>query len=286
MKYAFIKGHRSEHRVSTMCHVLKASRGGYYDWLSRLPSARIKADQDLLPEIKRIYETSRRNYGDRKAWKVLNAEGFACGKHRVTRLRREAGIESKRMRRFRVSTENRQTKPGMPDLVKQQFQSDQPNRIWVTDFTFVRTRAGWLYLAVMLDLFSRKVVGWNMSDKADVELTLGALNMAVAQRRPKPGLIHHSDQGSQYTAGNYQSALKKRGMLPSMSRKGSPHDNAVAESFFSNLKNELIHHRSFRTKEQARMEIFDYIEVFYNRQRIHQTLGDVSPAAFEMAAGA
>ena len=281
MKYAFVAAHRPQFRIASMCRVLKVSRSGYYEWRSRAPSAHALADQALLPKIRHLHVASKEAYGAVKTWKVLNQQGVSCGKHRVARLRRDAGIEALRKRRFRITVEHRKMPAVAPDRVQRHFHADEPNRIWVGDVTFIRTRAGWLYLAMLLDLYSRKVVGWSMSDRNDEELTLAALNMAITHREPAPGCIHHTDQGGLYRSRAYRARMEQIGMLPSMGNKGTAYDNAVAESFFSNLKNELLHHCIFTTREDARAAIFSYIELFYNRQRIHQSLGYQSPEHFE-----
>lgn len=283
MKYGFIARHRRQFHLSAMCRVLHVSRSGFYEWQGRAPSARTIANRQLLGHIRRVHEQARQAYGAVKTWKALNQAGIACGKHRVARLRSEAGIEAQRKRRFRVTVEHHKIAAAAPDRIERQFHASQPNLAWVGDMTFIRTRAGWLYLAILLDLYSRKVVGWSMGDRPNEALTLGALNMAIEHRTPKPGLIHHTDQGGIYRSNGYRDRLASAGILPSMGSKGTAYDNAVAESFFSNLKNELIHHADFSSREAARAAIFSYIELFYNRQRIHQTLGYVSPAAFEEA---
>ena len=285
MKYAFIRKHDAEFGVARMCAVLDVSRSGYYDWARRPPSAHSVSDGKLLIEIRRVHLAFRCNYGAVKTWQELRTQGIACGKHRVSRLRRQNGIEAMRRRRFRLTVENHHTAPAAPNLLQRRFNVSGPNRVWVGDMTFIRTRVGFLYLAVLLDLFARKVVGWSMHDRPNQELLLGALSMALANRRPLPGLIHHTDQGVLYAAGEYRDLMGKYGLVPSMSRRGDCYDNAVAESFFSNLKNELVHQRDFRSRESARAAIFDYIEVFYNRQRGHQTLGYLSPVAFEQHHG-
>ena len=285
MKYAFIVEHGQQFQVALMCRVLKVSRSGYYEWRNRGPSARTLADQILLPRIRQIHIDNRQAYGALKTWKTLNQQGVSCGKHRVARLRRTAGIEAQRKRRFRIKVEHHKMPQIAPDHLKRNFRTVLPNQAWVGDVTFIRTRAGWLFLAMLLDLYSRKVVGWSMSDRNDEALTLAALEMAIIHRMPLAGCIHHTDQGGLYRSREYRSRLQSIGMLPSMGNKGTAYDNAVAESFFSNLKNELTHHCDFRTREEARSAIFSYIELFYNRQRIHQSLGYQCPQHFEDQAG-
>jgi transposase InsO family protein len=257
------------------------SRGGYYTWRSRGESQRIRRDRELLTHIEQVHEASRHAYGAVKTWLELRARGIVCGKHRVARLRRQAKIEARRKRRFRVMVEHHHTAPAAPNLVQRQFHVPKRDRIWVGDMTFIRTRAGFLHLAVLLDLYSRRVVGWAMGERPNLPLVLNALDMALLARLPQGGLVHHTDQAPLYSAYAYRERLSTNGLNPSMSAKGNAYDNAVAESFFSNLKNELVHHCDFVTREQARAAIFDYIEIFYNRQRRHQTLGYVSPMQFE-----
>lgn len=281
MKYAFIREHQNEFAVARWCWLLQVSRSGYYHWLTRPESRRAREDRELLVHIRRVHLEGRRAYGSVKTWCELRAQGIACGKHRVARLRRQDSIVSQRKRRFRLTVENRNTAPAAPNLLGQRFDVAQPNRVWVGDMTFIRTRAGFLYLAVLLDLYARRVVGWSMHDRPNLEVTLRALNMALEQRRPAPGLVHHTDQAPLYSAYEYRGRMQDHGLMPSMSGRGNCYDNAVAESFFSNLKNELVHHCDFHTREAARTAIFDYIEVFYNRKRRHQTLGYLSPAQFE-----
>jgi transposase InsO family protein len=284
VKYAFIRRHDEEFRVVRMCSVLQVSRSGYYHWLDRPESRRAREDRELLVHIRRVYLESRRAYGSVKTWRELCGQGVACGKHRVARLRKRDGIEAQRKRRFRLTVQNRNTAPAAPNLLRQQFVAVRPDRVWVGDMTFIRTRAGFLYLAVLLDLFARRVVGWAMHERPNLEVTLRALDMALEQRRPAPGLVHHTDQAPLYSAYEYRERMQSHGLVPSMSGRGNCYDNAVAESFFSNLKNELVHHCDFHTREAARAAIFDYIEVFYNRQRRHQTLGYLTPVQYERQA--
>jgi transposase InsO family protein len=283
VKYEFIARHRQQFHLASMCRTLGVSRSGFYEWQGGGISKRALADMQLLDHIRRLHQQTYRNYGAVKTWKALNQAGIVCGKHRVARLRRRDGIEAQRKRRFRITIEHHKPPQPAPDRIERRFHVSQPNLAWVGDMTFIRTRAGWLYLAVLIDLYSRRVVGWSMGDRPNEALTLGALNMAIEHREPKPGLIHHTDQGAIYRSQKYREQMARVGILPSMGSKGSAYDNAVAESFFSNLKNELIHHSNLRDRESARTAIFSYIELFYNRPRIHQTLEYVSPAAFEKA---
>jgi putative transposase len=264
-----------------MCKVLLVSRSGYYDWAKRGPSPRILADQVLAKDLEQLHDQHRQSLGALKTWELLRNSGPTAGKHRIARIRKAAGIEARRKRRFRVMTEYQHKEPPAPDLVKRQFMVSAPNRVWVGDMTTLRTREGLLHLAIVLDLFARNVVGWAMDEKQLAALPIAALNMAIARRKPLPGLICHTDQGTQYNSMAYREVLHAHHMKPSMSRKGNCHDNAVAESFFSNLKNELIHHANYNTRREAKAAIFDYIELFYNRMRPHQTLGYKTPAQME-----
>jgi len=245
----------------------------------------MRENSELTGRIVEIHRAFREAYGAVKTWRELRAQGIVCGRHRVARLRRQAGIEARRKRRFRITTQSRAGVVPAEDRLKQCFEVESLNRVWVGDITFIATVAGWLYLAVLLDLFARRVAGWAMGERIDQQLVLDALNMASLQRRPRPGLLHHSDQGRQYASSAYQDLLKRYGIVMSMSRRGNCYDNAVAESFFSTLKNELVHHCAFKTREEARTAIFDYIEVFYNRQRRHQSLDYVSPVEYERNKG-
>ncbi len=281
MKYAFIHTQRHRHTVRRLCSVRQVSRSGYYASLTRMPSQRHRANQQLLTKIRVIHKQSRGNYGADKTWHVLRAQGETCGRHRVARLRQINGIEAKRKQRFRASSAAKNNQPAAPNILNRQFNVEQPDRVWVSDTTFIPTRKGWLYLAVILDLYSRRVVGWSMSDKNNQHLVIDALQMAIQQRSPCSGLLLHSDQGIQYACSAYRAVAKAHDMIQSMSRKGNCHDNAVAESFFNNLKNELVHQVTFDNREAAKAAIFDYMEIFYNRQRIHQTLGYQTPEQFE-----
>jgi len=280
MKYHFIEEHQPTFRVSAMCRVLGVSRSGFYGWRRRPMSARSEANEKLLKRIREIHARSSENYGAVKTWRALVSAGELCGRHRVARLRQAHGIEAKRLRRFRLNYAPR-NEAATPNLLSRNFTALSPNRVWVGDITFIPTREGWLHLAVLLDLYSRRVVGWAMGDCQNRALITDALTMAVEHRQPKPGLIHHTDQGPLYATTAYRAILNEHGMIPSMSRKGDCYDNAVAESFFSNLKNELTWHCRFQSRDEARAAIFSYIEVFYNRGRLHQTLDYVSPVRYE-----
>jgi putative transposase len=286
VRAAFVRAQVGVYPVRRLCRVLRLSRSGYYAGRHRPESRHAREDRRLLVHIHATHRESRHAYGALKLWRALQQRGLACGKHRVARLRRAAGLTARRMRRHRETRrQSRTSYPVAANALQRVFAVPQPNRVWVGDITFIPTRAGWLHLAVLVDLFARRVVGWAMSANIDGALVRQALEMTLAHRRARHGLIHHTDQGRQYADGAYQRVLQAHGMIPSMSRKGDCFDNACAESFFSTLKNELVHHSTFHTREEARTAIFEYIEVFYNRQRLHQTLGYVAPADYERRAG-
>jgi putative transposase len=280
MKFHFIEQHQGLFRVTSMCRVLGVSRSGFYGWRARPMSTRVRANENLLKRIREIHARSQENYGAVKTWHALVDAGETCGRNRVARLRQSHGIEAKRMRRFRLNYAPRH-EAATPNLLARDFAADALNQVWVGDITFIPTQEGWLHLAVLLDLYSRRVVGWAMSNCQNRALITDALMMAIGHRHPGPGLIHHTDQGTLYATTAYRAILKEHRMIPSMSRKGDCYDNAVAESFFSNLKNELTWHCRFQSRDEARAAIFSYIEVFYNRQRLHQTLDYVSPVRYE-----
>lgn len=281
MRYAFLRTEQGSHPVGRLCEVLGVSRSGYYAWRTRPESARSQANQRLLAAMRQLHVQTKERYGAVKLWHALKAAGLPCGRHRVARLRRLHGLEARRTRRFRVMVEHHQLPPPAPNRLPQLAPLSTVNQVWAGDLTTIATRVGWLYLAVVLDLYSRRVVGWAMSTKPDRHLAVTALTMALARRQPRSGLIHHTDQGPQYASQAYRRLLARQGLTPSMSRKGHCADNAMAESFFSTLKNELVHDRDYRTREEAQAEVFEFIEIFYNRQRLHQALGYVSPEMFE-----
>lgn len=281
MKYAWIAQQTSDHSVRALCRALAVSSSGFYDWRGREPSPRAIENARLALTIQRVHREYREAYGTERLWRELRERGESCGRHRVARLRRRHGVITKRRRRYLRARAPYQFEPAAPNRLGWPFHSAAPDRIWVTDITYVPTRQGWLYLAVVLDLFARRVIGWAMSSRQDQELALSALMMAIERRRPPAGLIHHSDRGSLYTSKVYRKTLESHGIAASMSRVGMPYDNAAAESFFSSLKNELTHHEQFATIDEARSKLFDYMEVFYNRQRRHQALGFRSPVEFE-----
>jgi putative transposase len=281
VKYAFIQTNCTQFSVAALCHRLNISRGGYYDWCARAPSLHSLRDAELTDHLVRIHKQHRQALGALKTWRVLNLQGIACGKHRVARLRKGVGIEARRKQRFRVMVEHHHVEPPVADLVQRRFAVAVPNRVWVGDMTTLRTREGWLHLAIVLDLYSRRLVGWAMDANQTAALPIAALRMAITQRRPDSGLICHTDQGAVYGAKPYLDLIKQHCFKRSMSRKGNCHDNAVAESFFSNLKNEVTHHTIYPTRREAKAAIFDYIELFYNRLRPHQTLDYQTPVDVE-----
>lgn len=281
MKYAAIDQYRNEWPVKTLCRVLEICRSRYYAFKKAPASLHSREDLRLRAAIVKVHAEHRWAPGAVKTWRLLNAQGIKCGKHRVARLRKLEGIQTTRIKRFRVMQAKERVQPPVPDLVKRAFQVAAPNKIWVGDITSMRTKEGWIHLAVVLDLFARRVVGWSMDSTQAATLPMAALSMALAQRKPLAGLIFHSDQGTVYGCNDYRELLQQHGVLPSMSRKGNCHDNAVAESFFSNLKNEVMHDRLFASKEEAKAVVNDYIEMYYNRLRLHQTLGYQTPMAVE-----
>jgi putative transposase len=284
--YGFVQAEKANHPVSTMCPTLKVSKSGYYAWRERPLSARAKADAALSERIERIHTDSRGTYGAPRIHFELRALGVRCARKRVARLMRESGLFGCGGRRRarttrRAAAEEYPVK--VPDLVKRNFTPQAPDRLWVADITYVGTWEGWLYLSFVLDTFSRKVVGWLMANHLKTELVLDALNMALYNRRPAPGLIHHSDRGSQYTSVEFGKRLKEAGLLPSVGSVGDAYDNSMAQSFVSTLKRELVHRRSWPTPQSARVAIFEYIEAFYNTRRRHSALGQTSPAEYEEA---
>jgi transposase InsO family protein len=284
VRYGFIREQHDWHSVSVLCDVLNVSRSGYYEWLTRSPSARKLEDRRLWPKIVRFHHRHREAYGAERLSDELRDIGVVCSKHRVARLKRENALWTKRRRRFVRTAKADAGHARYPNLLRRDFTAAVPNRVWVADVTNVWTLEGWLYLATVMDLYSRRIVGWSMGSSPKDDLTVAALNMAIQLRRPKPGLIHHSDRGPHYASDRYQTLLASYGLKCSMSRAGNCLDNAVAESFFSTLKNELTLHERYPTRSAARAAIFDYVEMFYNPIRRHSTLNGVSPIQFERAA--
>ena len=281
MRYAFIAEQCQYYTVTRLCDVMQVSRRGYYDWLNQPVSVREISNQRLLIEIKRVFYAYREVYGAPRIYHTLIEEGHDCGLNRVARLMQEAGLVPKTVKKFRVTTDSRQSHRPAPNRLNRDFSASRPDEKWVADVTYIPTREGWLFLAVVLDLFSRKVVGWSMGTRLNSTLAQRALSHAIERRLPDKGLLVHSDQGKEYYANEYQALLKDQGFICSMSRRGNCYDNAAMESFFHSLKVEQVHHDDYRTRDEARSVIFDYIELFYNRQRKHSTIGYLSPNVFE-----
>jgi len=275
---------RKDFSVARLGRVLGVSRSGFYAWKRRPEGVRSRERKALLAAIERIHEDVDQVYGAPRMHRELRADGHRCGRHRVARIMRAAGLRARRrLRRRPRTTDSRHALPVAPNVLAQDFRVEAPDRVWVGDITYVPTSEGWLYLAVLLDLCSRRVVGWSIDRAIDRSLTLRALAMAMDRRKPDASLLHHTDRGSQYAATDYQLELEAAGFRCSMSRKGNCYDNAVAESFFASLKKERVHHRRWRTREDARSDLFEYIEGFYNRRRRHSALGYRSPMEYEEA---
>lgn len=283
MRYRFIREHIPQHSIAALCRAMKVSRSGYYDWVRRPPSARQIEDGKLWPKIERMHYRCREAYGAARLRDELLKVGVRCSKHRITRLKRENQLWTKRHRRFVFTSKADPMQARYPNLLNRRFTSDIANWVWVGDVTSVWTFEGWLYLAVILDLHSRRVIGWSMGSNCREELTIAALQMAIEVRGPTTGVMHHTDRGAHYTSARYQSMLRAHGMRCSMSRIANCHDNAVAESFFSTLKNEQTLHERYKTRAQARAAIFEFIELFYNPVRQHSHLNGLSPMQFERA---
>jgi transposase InsO family protein len=261
--------------------LLEVSRSGYHAWKKRSKSQRRIGNEALLIEIRRVFVENDQNYGSPRIYKKLKEAVIPCSVNRIARLMRLDGLVAVQRRKFKATTDSKHNWPVAPNLLERNFSVDEPNKIWVTDITYVWTWEGWLYLSVVLDLYSRGIVGLAMSNRITDDLTQNALNQAIVRRNPGSGLIHHSDRGSQYASGDYQALLKRHEITPSMSRKGDCWDNAVAESFFHTLKVEKINRYRFKTRDEAKREIFRYIEMYYNRKRTHSSLGYLSPFDYE-----
>lgn len=281
MKYVFIKKHDQKYPIETMCRVLYASRSGYYQWRKGGTPQRQVRQRELLIKIKEIHEGSRRNYGSPRILRELRKAGIVVNHKTIEELMKRNGIQAKRRKKFKATTNSKHNLPIADNLLNRNFKANKPNEVWVGDITYIATEEGWLYLAAWIDLCTRKVVGWSMSSRMTADLVVDAFRMAIfRQKRQIPNIVH-SDRGSQYASGDFRKELKKYGCKQSMSRKGDCWDNAVSESFFGTLKNELVHHEKYRAREEARLSIFDYIEMFYNKRRIHSYLNYVSPEEFE-----
>lgn len=281
MRFQFVADHRGEFPVIRLCAVLGVSPSGYYAWCDRPPSAREMANRELYSQIKAVYHDSHGTYGSPRIYRALQRQGVACSENRVARLMRRQGLRAKQTKRYRSTTKRRKADPVAPNLLQRDFTAERPDQKWLTDITYIPTQEGWLYLAVVLDLYSRRIVGWAMAARMTGGLTRAALQMTIQQRRPSADLIHHSDQGSQYTAGEYQQMLQDQGIQVSMNGIGTWYDNAPMESFFGTLKSEWVNHHLYRTRAEARVSIFYYIEAFYNRRRLHSSLDYLSPVDYE-----
>jgi len=281
VKYAWIKGHKKQFPVTVMCRALKVSTSGYYDSIKRNPCPQLVRRSSIAQLAAVSYFESRRIYGHRKVHKDLIAEGVICCKEMVRRIMRDVGLFSRIKRKFVVTTDSEHALTIAENIINRNFTADAPDQKWAADITYIPTRMGWLYLAVVMDLFSRRIVGWSMSDTIDSELVQSAVSQALADRRPDIGLIHHSDRGVQYASGDFQKLLDDNNAICSMSRKGNCWDNACVESFFGSLKNEWVKGKIYKTFDDAKKDIFNYIEMFYNRKRRHASLGYVSPVVYE-----
>ena len=281
MRFRFIDAEKAFYPVTVLCRAMKVSSSGYYAWCGRRPSQRAQEDERLKVEITAIHRQNRRAYGSPRIYRALKRRQVAVGRRRVARLMRECGIVGRAPKRFRCTTDSDHSMPVAANVLDRQFAVSAPDRAWVTDITYVWTQQGWLYLAVVLDLFSRRIVGWASASHMRTELVLDALHMALRQRTPSDRLVHHSDRGSQYASRLYRSLLAEHDIVCSMSRKGNCWDNAVVESFFATLKTELIHRRTWSSRAEAREAIAEFIELFYNRQRFHSSIGYCSPAEYE-----
>jgi putative transposase len=285
MRFRLIEDCRAVWPVRIMCDALSVSPSGFYAWRSRPESPRNIANRALLVDIRRVHAQHRERYGAPRIHAELRAEGHAISRKRVARIMRQHGIQARAPRRYRVcTTDSKHSLPVAENLLDQNFGPNRPDQVWLADITYIPTGEGWLYLAVILDLFTRKVVGWAMRDHMRTELTIAALTMAIQRRRPGAGLIHHSDRGSQYAAGDYRDILQAAAIVRSMSRKGNCWDNAPMESFFGTLKTELVHHSEYPNRDAARRDLFAYVEGYYNRQRRHSAIGYITPEQAEAKA--
>jgi putative transposase len=283
MRFRFIEDRRADYPVTIMCDVLEVSPAGYYAWRSRPESRRSAANRALINDIKRVHHDARGRYGSPRIHVELKAQGRGASRGRIERLMRRHGIRAIMARpRWVRTTDSRHDLPTAPNLLERNFTATAPNQIWLADITYIETDQGWLYLAAVMDLYSRRIVGWAMADHLRTELPLAALRMAISAQRPDPGLTHHSDRGVQYASVDYRSVIQAAGFRASMSRKGDCYDNAPMESFFHTLKTELVHHQQYATRKEATRDIFAYIEGFYNRTRRHSAIGYISPVEMEL----
>ncbi len=273
--------YKEEFRINLMCQVLCVSRSGYYRWQRQLGLSKSNEDQTLRQDIQRAFKDSHKSYGSPRIYRQLKSEGIPCGRHRIARLMREDGIVARKRRQYKRPVSAERGKALASNILNREFQVNAKDYVWACDVSYFWTQTGWIYLAIVMDLYSRRVIGWSMNNRIDKELTQGALEMAFANRNPSKVIMHHSDQGKEYTNNDYQDLLKERNMIVSMSRKANCYDNAVVESFFKTIKAELARKTKFRTQDEAKSAIFEYIEIFYNRKRMHSTLGYLSPMEYE-----
>lgn len=273
--------YKQEFKIKSMARVLGVSRSGYYAWLKPRQNDKEQEQAFLTENIRRVFNESRRSYGSPRIYRQLKTEGISCGRHRIAKLMRDSAIVARKKRKYKKPVTQRHDRSFAANILNRQFNHAKPNRAWVSDVSYFWTKSGWLHLAIVMDLFSRRVIGWSMGLRVDKDLTLAAFNMALLNRNPKNRLIHHCDQGAEYTNHQYQDILQNHDIISSMSHSGNCYDNAVAESFFKTIKTELAKKQKFNTIEEARAAIFEYIEIFYNRKRLHSTLGYVSPVEYE-----
>ena len=278
MKYAWISDHRHAYPLAALCRVLAVSASGYADWLASGGPSHWLSDAQLLTLVRSTFAEFDGAYGAPRVYRELKAKRYPVSQERVRRLKQQAGLRARQKRRYKVTTDRKHSQPVAPNLLNRQFDVAKPDQVWTTDITYIPTQEGWLYLAVVMDLYTRAIIGWSMDSRMTRELVMGALRMARFRRRPPPGVLHHSDRGSQYCSHDYQQLLRGYGMTASMSRKGNCWDNAPMESFFNSLKNERVFHRRYADRAEAKADLFDYIEVFYNRKRRHSSLNYQSPA--------
>ena len=280
MRYAFVEQHRDSYPMQALCEALQVSDSGFAAWQRSEGPTKWLSDAALLKLIREIHEQTKAAYGSPRIYEEIKGRGIPVGKGRVERLMRENGLRGRHKRRFKATTDSKHSLPVAPNRLEQNFTTERPDQVWTADVTYLATGEGWLYLAIVLDLYTRQIVGWAMRERMTKDLVIDALRMAWFRRRPAPGLIHHSDRGSQYCSHEFQKQLADYGMLASMSRKGNCWDNAPSESFFNSLKNERVHGTRYETRDKARADVFDYLEIFYNRRRRHSALGGISPIAF------
>lgn len=284
MRYRFIDAEQAEYPIMMLCRVMRVSRSGFYAWRARPPSVRHQANVRLVSQMRMIHAKSRKTYGSPRIWEALQAQGQCIGRHRIARLMRLHDMRACYRRRCRITTQSKHAYPVASNTLRRDFAPTRPNHVWAGDITYIATNEGWLYLAVLLDLYSRRIIGWSMGTRLHSALTQEALEMALSQRRLTDPLLHHSDRGVQYAATDYQAVLSKHEITCSMSRKGNCWDNAVVESFFKTLKVECVYRQRFQTRHEARQQLFEYMEIFYNRQRLHSTLDYQSPVDYEALA--